>query len=77
MHVQEIVLIMVIALTELVIARLDLQEKHALIKHAHQIVIIKDIVLVDLVFVIHNLLDVIVLSLSAQIAALVQEHVLI
>lgn len=68
---------MVIASMEHAIARLDSLEKHAQKKPAHLTVIIKDIVLVDLVFVIHNTLDVIVHSLNVQMLALVQEHVLI
>jgi len=76
MHAQEIVLITVIASMELVIVKLDLQEKLVLRKHAHLIVIIKDIVLVDLAFAIHNTLVVIVHLLNAQMLVQELEHVL-
>jgi hypothetical protein len=55
---------------------LDSLEKHAQRKHAHLIVIIKDIVLEDLVFATHNTLDVIVLLHNVQMVAQVQDLVL-
>jgi len=75
MLAQATVLITVIASTEHAIAKLDSQEKHALKKHAHQIVIIKDTVLVDHVFATHNIQDVIVHLLNAQMVAQELVHV--
>jgi len=61
---------------ELVIARLDSLEELAQIKHAHLIAIIKDIVLEDLVFAIHNTQVVIVHLLNVQMVVQVQDLVL-
>jgi len=75
MLAQKIVLITVIALTELVTARSDSLVWLVQIKLVHLTVVNKDIVLEDHVCATHNLLDVIVHLLNAPMLALVLEHV--